>query len=96
MKIIDIIKKVPNTITGALVVAVGVVICKIPVAGPIAGPIIITAGLGQMGLGVKSKMDRTKEGLDPLSKEKALLGSIIKKKEKKDGTDSMGSSESRG
>lgn len=95
MKILDILKKIPNALTGVVVTAVGVAVCKIPVAGPIAGPIIITAGLSQLGLGVKSKLDRSKEGLDPFSKEKALINKL-KKKETNSGTDSVGSGESRG
>ena len=78
--------KVPNTLVGILVVAAGVGVCYIPTAGPIAGPILITAGLAQLGIGVKSKLDRSAQGLDSFSKEKAIANIFngIKKKENKD------------
>lgn len=78
------LENIPNMITGILVVAAGIGVCYIPVVGPIAGPILITAGLAQLGIGVKSKIDRSKEGLDPFSKEKAIINAFagLKKKEK--------------
>jgi hypothetical protein len=82
MKFFDILKKIPNTVTGFVITVAGVAVCKIPVAGAIAGPIIITAGLAQMGIGVKSKMDRSKAGLDPLSKEKAIANIFTQFKKK--------------
>lgn len=75
--------KIPNTFMGILVLAAGVGVSYIPVAGPIAGPILLTAGLAQLGIGTVSKINRSREGLDPFSKEKAIVNMFagLKKKE---------------
>lgn len=73
--------KIPNSITGILVVVAGVGVSYLPVAGPIAGPILITAGLAQLGIGAVSKVVRVNRGEDPFSKEKAIVKSFNKKED---------------
>lgn len=73
--------KIPNSITGILVVAAGIGVSYLPVAGPIAGPILITAGLAQLGIGAVSKVARVNRGEDPFSKERAIVKSFNKKED---------------
>jgi hypothetical protein len=72
------LKHIPKMLAGAGLVAAGIYVCGIPVAGPIAGPILISAGLSLFGIGGVAKLVRWSKGEDVLANEKYIIDKIKK------------------
>jgi hypothetical protein len=78
MKLLDILKKINNsnfakTLTGVAVVLIGAGATFIPAVGPIAGPVIMSAGSALIVGGAIDKVARAKAGADAWAHEKNLM-----------------------
>lgn len=84
MKLIDIIGKIPKTVTGFVVVLAGAAVNYIPLVGPIASPYICGAGVAIMTGGIIAKAVNVYKGKDPFANERSIINKYITKNGGKD------------
>lgn len=76
MKIPELLKFVPKTLGGVLVVLIGAGIQYIPVIGQVAGEAVISAGVMAILYGLTDKVIRYRQGGDVLKNEKYVARKV--------------------
>ncbi|HOT98894.1 MAG TPA: hypothetical protein PKZ83_17360 [bacterium] len=76
MKIPDVLKFVPKTLGGVLVVLIGAGIQHIPVIGQVAGDAVISAGVMAILYGITDKVIRYRQGGDIMQNEKYVARKV--------------------
>jgi len=76
MKLPDVLKFVPKTLGGVLVVLIGAGIQYIPVIGQVAGETVISAGVMAILYGLTDKVIRYRQGGDVFQNEKHVARKV--------------------